>query len=463
MSSLQVIRGNVVTPTEVLYHGYVVVDGDTILKVCPSDVPLPSGVLPENIVDVEHALVIPGFVDIHNHGLGGCDEVLEHWLHPEFSLRELARCGTLSTLASIIFSSKQKKAVQQVVECVESHVGKPLTGCAVIEGIHAEGPIVADYGGLPTADTDLSQEAFEALCATMPSMKVMTISPSCEARCNYERLKHLVKIGVKPSLGHDRKATESDVLGALRCAPSMPSSSSGPSSSLSSSSGVPSSSASSPTTAGASLDESRRRFHTTHFCNVMSFHHRDPSLVNFCLTPKFPRSNRYTGCTPPTLEIIADLIHVHPLSIQAVLASRSIHDIAIISDCISAYLPGKRLKYNGRQIAVRAEGGCYLCDSFGTPTTTLAGSTVTLADQFMTMVTYFGLDVVKACLVVATNPATIAGIHHRVGSLREGLKANLLIVEGNMTRITRRMVYGKWLDDATLKPYLMLKPTPAHI
>ena len=31
-------------------------------------------------------------------------------------------------------------------------IGKVLPGCAVCEGIHAEGPIVADYGGLPISE-----------------------------------------------------------------------------------------------------------------------------------------------------------------------------------------------------------------------------------------------------------------------------------------------------------------------
>lgn len=571
-----VVRGNIVTPTEILYGGYVIVRGENIAHVIGHGAPLPVDVRDAiesaanngamgNLVTVGNisvcdtqSFVIPGFVDIHNHGLGSftSDEVLEHWLNPTYSLLELARCGTLSTLASVIFSSKQKRVVEAVIHSVESHVGRSLPGCAVIEGIHAEGPIVADYGGLPSADTDLSLDSFKLLCSTMPSMCIMTISPSCESRMDFARLKHLVDLGVRPSLGHDRKATESDIIFALRCCPSAEASlselttgasSAGPSSS----STISSVSLTQHNAATVADDESttmavlpsaaksvesdesaavrrrrasdlatwRRRaierrkpttslplltvpFHTTHYCNVMQFHHREPSLVNFCMTPSFPKSDRYRGCQPPTLEIIADLIHVHPLAIQAVLSSRKKTDVAIISDCISSYHPGRRLKYNGRQIAVRAEGGCYLCDNLGNPTSTLAGSTVTLADQFWTLMTYFGLDMVQACWLLATNPARIANIDHRVGSIQAGRKANMLVLDSGMGKIVRRMVYGKWLDttqdydalrahyrgrprdtagvgggstggqgvqDAPpvkpvpMPPYVMLKPTPAHI
>ena len=34
-------------------------------------------------------LVIPGFVDIHNHGIGGADDVQGFWTNPEHTLREV--------------------------------------------------------------------------------------------------------------------------------------------------------------------------------------------------------------------------------------------------------------------------------------------------------------------------------------------------------------------------------------
>ena len=184
----------------------------------------------------EPGYVLPGFVDIHNHGLGGCDEVCDHWAYPDYSLRRLAHTGTLSVLASVIFSAKRPDATKAVIHTIESRLGKPAllqddsdddatttasaapsnngggssvadnasaaaatahhraVGC-VIEGIHAEGPLVADCGGLPPTDTDLSLEAFQALCALMPSMRIMTISPSAEAKVGFARFKHLLDIG----------------------------------------------------------------------------------------------------------------------------------------------------------------------------------------------------------------------------------------------------------------------------
>lgn len=432
--NVTVIRGNIVTPKGVLYGGFVEVTDDTITMVGASDVPIPTAESKRSMLGpnasisfsmTESQFVIPGFVDIHNHGVGGCDEVCDHWMFPEFSQKYLARCGTLSTLASVIFSKARAESVKKVVETIETRVGKAFPDCCVIEGIHAEGPIISDQGGLPPADTNLPLDEFKKLCATMPSMKIMTISPSKEALVGFERIKHLLEIGVRPSLGHDRVATESDILGALRL-----------------------------------VEKPSDRMHSTHLCNVMSFHHREPSLVNFLMCSRLPRGTKYAGSLSPTLEIIADLIHVHPIVVQAALSAREPSEVAIISDCISSYEPGKRLKYNGRQIAVRAEGGCYLCDQFGRPSKTLAGSTVTLADQFFSLITYFGLDITVACLVLATTPANIARIGDRVGSLEKGKKANILLVNGEMNTINRRMVYGQWIN---AEAYRMLKPSVSHL
>mmetsp|Transcript_56032 Transcript_56032/g.64284 ORF Transcript_56032/g.64284 Transcript_56032/m.64284 type:complete len:447 (+) Transcript_56032:52-1392(+) len=446
MPKITIIKGNVVTPRGVLYGGFVEVTDDVITAVCSSDVMVPTleskqqefqeaqkekgTVSAGDSVSIafevlDSQFVIPGFVDIHNHGVGGCDEVCDHWMYPEVSQRYLARCGTLSTLASIIFSKARSDAVKKVIETVEASVGKVIENGCVIEGIHAEGPIIQDNGGLPAVENDPSLEDFKALCKTMPSMKVMTISPTREALCGYKRLQHLLEIGVRPSLGHDRVASEEAILGALRL-----------------------------------VRQSSGRLHSTHMCNVMSFHHREPSLINFLLCSQLPRSTKYQGMLVPTLEIIGDLIHVHPVVVQSVLSARNASEVAVISDCISSHEPGKRLKYNGRTITVRAEGGCYLCDQFGRPTKTLAGSTVTLADQFFTLLTYFRLDVVTACMLLATTPANIANIGHRVGSLEVGKKANILLINGELNTIQRRMVYGRWVQ---ADPYRMLRPSSSHL
>lgn len=84
---------------------------------------------------VEAALVLPGFVDIHTHGLGGCQDVSDTWSRPEHTQMLLALSGTTSFLASLVF--KGVEVPSEVVATLHRILGKaPICG-AVLEGIHA--------------------------------------------------------------------------------------------------------------------------------------------------------------------------------------------------------------------------------------------------------------------------------------------------------------------------------------
>ena len=50
-----------------------------------------------------------------------------------------------------------------------------------------------DLGGLPESERDMSETDFELLIDSIPSIKIMTISPHIEAKHNYKRLKILIK------------------------------------------------------------------------------------------------------------------------------------------------------------------------------------------------------------------------------------------------------------------------------
>ena len=94
-----------------------------------------------------------------------------------------------------------------------------------------------DLGAMPPTEQNMALTDFKKLLDAMPHLKVMTISPHLEAGQSYARLRELLKRGVLPALGHDRVASETEILEALGCDPS-------------------------------------RRMHITHLFNVCSFHHR---------------------------------------------------------------------------------------------------------------------------------------------------------------------------------------------
>jgi len=369
-------------------------------------------------------LVLPGLVDIHSHGVGGHDDVTMYWSNPSYSLRAAAAAGTTSMLATITAPSSAGHCCGPlrgagpapadgptldpvVVSALRRAVGAVGPGAAVLEGVHVEGPVVADLGGLPPGEADMPEDRFEALCDTLaPHLRVMTISPSKEARppapgVPFARLRALLRRGVVPAWGHDRQCTEEDITEALAaCAAagragaplaipaSAPASADPPSQCamssaggaavaeaghLTSSHGGSVAAAAEPTPASEPEDSTppsglpirdRRstdtpaaqrhaagvpRPHITHLFNVCKLHHRDVGLANAGLLRGVPGR---PDLPVPTVELIGDLIHVHAWAVAAALSARAARDVCFVTDAIAEPTPGATLGYAGRRLTV---------------------------------------------------------------------------------------------------------------
>lgn len=171
---------------------------------------------------LEGDLVVPGFIDIHTHGLGGTESVLDYWTS-DYTTSVMPSKGTTSLLASVTFPVDEPQATRRTIESLRSKVGLVRPGQAVIEGIHGEGPLVASLGAMGKTQTEWTDSEFEDFIKSMlPGLRVMTISPAVEAKHEYRRLRLLLKHRVLPALGHDLICTEAEMLGALRAAAEVP-------------------------------------------------------------------------------------------------------------------------------------------------------------------------------------------------------------------------------------------------
>lgn len=188
---------------------------------------------------------------------------------------------------------------------------------AVLEGIHSEGPVVNDLGGLPPSHHNISLREFQSLLDSMPCLRTMTISPHLDAPNNYLRIQALINRGILPAFGHDRVASESEILGAL------------------------------------ALARPGQSMHITHLFNVSSFNHRCPSLVNFGLTERFPSLPQYRELLPPTVEVIGDLAHLHPLTVSTILRARSFQNICFVTDSVAEPMSRQVIHYLDRQCECR--------------------------------------------------------------------------------------------------------------
>jgi N-acetylglucosamine-6-phosphate deacetylase len=174
--------------------------------------------------------LMPGFFDMHNHGYGGTEDMGDYWMS-DFTLKRLPSFATTSALASISFPLGQEERTRELVRTIEKRVQFSLNsatidtelkvandGLAMIHGVHAEGPVVATRGGLPEQNNQPTLTEFEQLIDSIPSLKVMTIAPSLEAKFEttpFARLRALLRRNILPALGHDVDCTEQQIIDAL--------------------------------------------------------------------------------------------------------------------------------------------------------------------------------------------------------------------------------------------------------
>jgi N-acetylglucosamine-6-phosphate deacetylase len=78
---IKIFNGNIITPYKVVQQGTVVIKGDKIIDVSEAAIEVPGAVE----LDAKGHYVMPGFIDIHVHGGGGCDfmdgEESSVWYH----------------------------------------------------------------------------------------------------------------------------------------------------------------------------------------------------------------------------------------------------------------------------------------------------------------------------------------------------------------------------------------------
>eukprot|EP00298_Acanthocystis_sp_HF-20_P009964 c18595_g1_i3.p1 GENE.c18595_g1_i3~~c18595_g1_i3.p1 ORF type:complete len:236 (-),score=74.52 c18595_g1_i3:67-774(-) len=221
----------VCSPTQTFIPGVLVINDQGLVEFCGEISEFEQSELSKSIKsEINVDIVVPGFVDIHFHGLGGSDNVNTFWGNPQYSLTRVIKYGTTSVLSTLTFPTEfikqlcgdipfpDKSEELQMINQIKQVVQQISPNSAVLEGIHAEGPIVSDLGGLPEGENSLDELKFNNFLNSLAFVKVMTLSPHEDAKKQYMYTKALLKKNIVPSYGHDRKATEDEIIGALRVA-----------------------------------------------------------------------------------------------------------------------------------------------------------------------------------------------------------------------------------------------------
>ncbi|MGZ8686864.1 MAG: N-acetylglucosamine-6-phosphate deacetylase [Gaiellaceae bacterium] len=310
-------------------------------------------------------LAVPGLVDLQVNGFAGVD--LLHATSDEVALvgRELARTGVLWYQPTLI------TAPPELTRLALATIGETPGEGARIVGVHLEGPFLAPAraGAHPhewLRAPDLDLLASYLLCGC--PVTTMTLAPELERA--QETIDALLGKGVTVSVGHtDATAPFAHV----------------------------------------AFDQGART--VTHLFNAMRpFDHRDPGVAGVALA----RSD-------VIVQLIADGVHVAPEALLTVWrAARS--RFALVSDAIAAAGLGDGTFRLGT-VEVTVEDGVSR-----TGDGTLAGAVRPLTWGLRLLVE-LGVPIVEAVDAVTRTPARILGLEDRVGVLRPGGVADLVVLD----------------------------------
>ncbi|MFD0143891.1 MULTISPECIES: N-acetylglucosamine-6-phosphate deacetylase [unclassified Streptomyces] len=369
----------VVLPTGIVENGRVIVDGGRIAGAAPADAPA---------LDLTGHWVVPGFVDMHNHGGGGAsftsgtvDEILTgvhtHRLH-----------GTTTVVASFVtgemdFLSTRAGLLSELAEQGE------------IAGIHFEGPFIAPCRKGAHDETLLRDpdpaDVRKLIDAARGQARMVTLATELPGGIDSVRL--LAEHGVVAAIGHT-DATYEQTVEAID--------------------------------AGATV--------ATHLYNAMpALGHRAPGPIAALLEDE-----------RITVELINDGTHLHPAALELAFHHAGPRRVAFITDAMDAagfgdgrYMLGPLAVEVKDSVARLVEGG------------SIAGSTLTLDRAFKRAATVDGLPVESVVQAISANPARVLGIDDRVGSLEPGKDADLVVLDAAFD-VKGVMRKGAWVVEPDL-------------
>jgi N-acetylglucosamine-6-phosphate deacetylase len=399
------LAGSVVTPDAVLSPGYAVVE-DGVIGAVAAGVP---GALAGPVIDLGDRTLAAGFVDVHVHGGDGAqvngDDVSEVAASVQRVARFHARHGTTSMLATTVSDSPSR--LRATVEGVGALVrAGHIDGGATVRGIHLEGPWLARARmGAQNPDALRLPDVAELrslVTASGGCIRMVTVAP--ELTGSRELIAEAVKLGIVVAIGH----TDADY-----------------------------------ETTRAAIDAGAR--HATHLFNAMAPpHHRRPGAVTALLL-----DDRVT------LEVIADLEHVHP-AMLALVARCAPGRLVTVSDAVvAAGLEPGTYELGGLEVSV--EPGRV---SLSSDRATLAGSVLTLETAVRNLVTAVGLPLETALAAASAVPGRVAGggpvggagggpvsgAGRSAGQIRPGAPADFVVLEPDLS-VSATIVAGRAVFD----------------
>nr|WP_107050655.1 N-acetylglucosamine-6-phosphate deacetylase [Streptomyces sp. NRRL F-2580] len=364
----------VVLPTGTVAGGRVIVDGDRIAG---------SAHEGSRTVDLSGHWIVPGFVDMHNHGGGGAsftsgtaEDVLQ-------GVRTHREHGTTTLVASTVTGDLDELARR-------AGLLAELTRQGEIAGIHFEGPFINPCRkGAHKEDLLRDPDPAEVrklIDAAHGTARMFTLATELPGGLDSVRL--LAEHGVIAAIGHT-DATYEQTRAAID--------------------------------AGATV--------ATHLFNAMPpLAHREPGPIAALLEDE-----------RITVELINDGTHLHPAALELAFHHAGAHRVALITDAMDAAGFGDGTYHLGPLEVEVKEGVARLVEGGS-----IAGSTLTLDTAFKRSVTLDKLPVESVVQAISANPAKLLGLYDEIGSLEPGKYADLVVLDAafDVRGVMRR---GEWV------------------
>ncbi len=327
-----------------------------------------------DVIDAAGAYVAPGLVDIHIHGYVGedtCDGDVE-------GLERMATAVVANGVTAFCPTTMTvaKSQIEKAFDSARELKAKEGYHGAKVLGINCEGPFINPSKKGAQAEEHILPPDGKFIVDNADIIKLVTIAPEMPGAL--DAIKYITtNSSVLVSTGHTGATFEE---------------------------------------ANAGIEAGVR--HTTHLFNAMTpLMHRNPGVVGSAL------SHDEVSC-----EMICDTFHVNR-GLFALVAKLKGDKLCLITDCMRAGgMPDGKYDLGGQDVFVKGIQ-CLLEDG------TIAGSVLRLNRAVQNVYENTDLGIAKSFAAASLNPARAIGEDAERGSLEEGKRADIILVDNNFNII----------------------------
>jgi len=335
-----------------------------------------------DVIEADGGYLSPGMIDLHIHGGGGFDTMDASFEALNEITKVLAAYGVTSLLPTTMTAAGNK--IHAALENIRQAKKRGTEGAQIL-GAHVEGPFInPDYNGAQNGK-EIRNPEINFLKDYYDLIEIVSMAPELEGVLAL--IEDLQQNKITAAAGHSAAAYE-EFEQAYRLGMN----------------------------------------HFTHLYNAMpQLHHRHPGLVGAAFDFE------------ATVELIVDLIHHHPAVDRFTIRAKGVDQVILVSDGIEAVgLKAGEYRLGGQKVIVK-DGAARLESGV------LAGSVLTLDQAVRNLMEITELSLPEIFKMVTLNPARKLNLDHKIGRLKPGYQADLVLFDRNF-KVQKTFIRGKEIN-----------------